>query len=189
MNCLYRFGATLRFGLSSPTLGSSWAGQLVPGRSLGSRASQVLIIQSNQLTTGPQQLTWHLAFRFIPGKVLCPRPQRRAGRQARAPLQTVAELLNTQRVLQSQAGSTFPLQAQRGRQALHHSIHSIPQLKQHTPPFNTHLALKCWTKGLQQSLKTFRARGYESRHHLIHQCNNLSTPQRERRPATTSSGT
>ena len=181
MNFMYRFGATLRFVPSSPTLGSSWAGQLVPARSLGSRASQVLIIQSNRSTTEPQQPTWHLAFLFTPGKVLCPHLQRRAGRQARAHLQS----------LRSQTGNTFPLQAQRERQALHHSIHNILQLKQQelTPPFNTHLALKCWMKGLQRSLKTFPARECESRHHPTHQCNSLSTLQRERRPATTSSGT
>ena len=159
MSCIYRFGATLPFVPSSPTLGSNLAGQLVPGRSLGSPASQVLIIQSSRSTTGPQQPTWHLAFLSIPGKVLCPRLLRRAGRQAREPLLKVAQVLNTQRVLQSQAGSTFPLQGQRGRQAPHHSILSTPQLKQPTPHFNTHLALKCWTKGLQPSLKTFPVRG------------------------------
>ena len=186
---MYRFGATLRFVPSSPTLGSSWVGQLVPGRRPGSQASQVLIIQSSRSITGPQQPTWHLAFLFIPGKVLCPRLQRRAERQAKAPLLKVVEVLNTLRVLQSQADSTFPLQAQRARQAPHHSIPSTPQLKQRTPPFNTHLALKCWTKGLQPSLKTFPVRGCESPHPPTHQCNSPSTLPQERRPATTSSGT
>ena len=189
MSCLYRFGATLPFVPSSPTLVSSLAGQLVPGRRPGSRASQVLIIQSSRSITGPQQPTWHLAFLSIPGKVLCPLLQRRAGRQAKEPHLRVAEVLNIQRVLQSPAGSTFPLQAQRGRQAPHHSIPSTPQLKQRTPPFNTHLALKCWTKGLQPSLKTFPVRGCESPHPPTHQCNSPSTLPQERRPATTSSGT
>ena len=187
---LYRFGATPRFVPSSQILGSSLAGrQGVLGRSLASRTSQVLIIQSSRLTTGRRQPTWHLAFLFIQGKVLCPRLLRRAGKQARGLLQRVGEVLNIQGVLKSQAGSTFPPQAQRGRLARRRSIHSILKLKQRTHPFNTHLALKCWTKGLQRSLKTFLARECESRHHPNHRCNSLSTPQRGRRPATTSSGT
>ena len=83
-------------------------------------------------------------------------------RQVRVRLPRLVELLNIlplKEVLQSQAGNTSHLQGRKGRQAPHLSILSIHQVKQQlTPLFNTHLAPKCWTKGLQQNLKTSPAK-------------------------------
>ena len=83
-------------------------------------------------------------------------------RQVRVRLPRLVELLNTlplKEVLQSQAGNTSHLQGRKGRQAPHLSILSIHQVRQQlTPLFNTHLAPKCWTKGLQQNLKTSPAK-------------------------------